>query len=138
MESKLHKATLEGGEMAEFALRSATIPTPKTDQVLSTTSYQEKIMPNFLYYILAVVLMCTMSVEAKAVDLTGGDILTKPQQCYDGRTPKGCVVVKKEERHYLVVFDQKGEYAIYEVDIVENDTSIDIKNKRLLWARDMV
>jgi hypothetical protein len=68
-----------------------------------------------------------MKAQAEYIDLTGADMMTRPIRCQTPKGVKACVVVEKNNVRYGVVFDEKGEYAIYKI---EGDTMT------LLWSRD--
>lgn len=90
-----------------------------------------------LFLILLVVTLIVFPPKAQAdyVDLEGADIIGSPQTClFDGQV-RGCVLVKKNTQHYQVVFDQKGEYKIFKVEVETRNNQVFVVRQILLWVR---
>ena len=76
-----------------------------------------------------IILGGTTKSQADYVDLTQGGIVDPNAwaRCDMNGRPLVCVVVYLKDKTYLVAFDQKGEYRIYEMD--EED------EPELIWSR---
>lgn len=89
----------------------------------------------YLILLAATLLVFPPKVRAEYVDLEGADIVGEPQPCrFDGRV-RGCVLVKKNSQHYQVVFDQKGEYKIFKVELETRNNHVFVVRPVLLWVR---
>lgn len=82
-------------------------------------------MKTLLAFLLSMVLF---SAHAEKPDLEGGDVI-REAWCTQGKKKLLCVAVKKDEKLYVVMFDEKGEYAIYWVSPTGNI---------FLWGRDTI
>lgn len=92
------------------------------------------------WYIGLFIVICLMLQDSKAeyIDLNEAKILGKPQLCKFGGKVKACALLKHKNNYYQAVVDEKGEYAIYLVDIrLDGDTAVVI-NPRLMWARESI
>lgn len=79
--------------------------------------------------LLGLILFLVLSIShAEKPDLEGGDIV-REARCSQGKKKMLCVAVKKDDKLYVVVIDEKGEYAIYWVSPEGNV---------FLWGRDTV
>jgi hypothetical protein len=80
-----------------------------------------------------------LALSCHAIDLTGGDVVGVPTRCITpAKEIKMCVLVAKYEKHYKVVFDEKGEYEIYEVVVEDKGTHYQMKSEKLLWSRNSI
>ena len=68
------------------------------------------------------------SAHAEKPDLENGDVV-REAWCTQGKKKLLCVAVKKDEKLYVVIFDEKGEYAIYWISPEGNV---------FLWGRDTI
>lgn len=66
--------------------------------------------------------------QAEYIDLTGGDVV-RQAVCTQGKKKMLCVAVKKDDKLYVVMLDEKGEYAIYWISPEGNV---------FLWGRDTI
>ena len=79
--------------------------------------------------LLALLLSMVMSLaHAEKPDLDDADVV-RTARCTQGKKVMLCVAVKKDDNLYVVVLDEKGEYAIY---------WISPKGNVLIWGRDTV
>ena len=73
-------------------------------------------------------LMVLSTARAEKPDLEGGDVI-RQALCSQGKKKLLCVAVKKDDKLYVVVFDEKGELSI---------TWISPKGNIFLWGRDII
>ena len=66
--------------------------------------------------------------HAEKPDLEGGTVV-REAWCTQGKKKMLCVAVHKDEKLYVVMFDEKGEYAIYWISPEGNV---------FLWGRDTI
>lgn len=92
---------------------------------VKTTLFKETIMKLLLGLLLSMVLS---TARAEYIDLTGGDVV-RQALCTQGKKKLLCVAVQKDDKLYVVVFDEKGELSI---------TWISPKGDVLIWARDAI
>ena len=80
-------------------------------------------------YLIVFILMSVMTLaKAEYIDLRGGDVV-RQAICTQGKKKMLCVAIKKDDKLYVVAFDEKGEYAIYEISPTGNI---------LLWGRELI
>lgn len=77
---------------------------------------------------LLILSLVMFSVQAEYINLEGGDIV-RQAVCTHNKKKLLCVAVKKDDKLYVVVFDEKGELSI---------TWISSKGDILIWARDAI
>jgi hypothetical protein len=107
------------GETVEHAQRNARVSKNLQSITLET------IMKLLLGFLLSLVLF---SAHAEKPDLEGGDVV-REAWCTQGKKKLLCVAVKKDDKLYVVVLDEKGEYAIYWISPEGNV---------FLWGRDAI
>ena len=79
--------------------------------------------------LLGLILFLVLSIShAEKPDLEGGDIV-RQAICTQGKKKLLCVAVKKDDKLYVVMLDEKGEYAIYWISPTGNI---------FLWGRDTI
>ena len=84
------------------------------------------------------IILTTTPCLGEYIDLMDSLIIGDPIQCRVDNKTKICVLVEKEVKTYRVILDEKGEYAIYLVDLKKEGKQITVINSRLLWSRQSV
>lgn len=90
------------------------------------------------HLIVSICVAISFQANAQYIDLTGGQFLTEPVVCRYNQRQKMCAIVEKDNKHYIVMFDEKGEYSIHEVKLKVTGNLVEIMDKKFLWSRDMV
>jgi hypothetical protein len=101
-------------QMVEHAVRN-----------VKTILFKENIMKLLLAFLLSMVLS---TAQAEKPELEGGDVV-RQALCTHGKQKVLCVAVKKDDKLYVVVIDEKGELSI---------TWIAPKGNVMVWSRDSI
>lgn len=88
--------------------------------------------------LLSLVLCTTLTAKAEWVDLTGGNLLSEPVACRYNQRQKMCAIVVKDEKYYIVMFDDKGEFSLHEVTVKIEGDQLEVLTSKFLWAREMI
>ena len=78
--------------------------------------------------LLTILMAISLTAHAEYINLEEGEVI-RQAICTQGKKKMLCVAVQKDNKLYVVVLDEKGEYSIY---------WISPKGNVLLWARDSI